>query len=167
MRTVALSMTLAACLATVTGLVAEAQQRPVSHPERAAAAATAAIPDRVRAARAPEAVLRGLDKIAGTTTEMILSAGESARLGRLEIRLGECRYPVDDPESDAFAQLVITDLSAGKMVFSGWMIASSPALSALDDARYDVWVVHCQSASASGNGPDSTAGTDSASDSSE
>jgi hypothetical protein len=25
------------------------------------------------------------------------------------------------------------------------MIASSPALSALDDTRYDVWVISCQS----------------------
>ena len=27
--------------------------------------------------------------------------------------------------------------------FSGWMFASSPALSALDHPRYDVWVVSC------------------------
>jgi hypothetical protein len=28
-------------------------------------------------------------------------------------------------------------------VFSGWMIADSPALSALDHARYDVWILRC------------------------
>jgi hypothetical protein len=28
-------------------------------------------------------------------------------------------------------------------VFSGWMVASSPALSALDHPRYDVWVLNC------------------------
>ncbi len=49
-----------------------------------------------------------------------------------------------DPSSDAFAQLTITDLRQNATVFSGWMIASSPALSALDDARYDVWVMSCQ-----------------------
>ena len=28
-------------------------------------------------------------------------------------------------------------------LFSGWMLASSPALSALDHPRYDVWVLSC------------------------
>ncbi len=27
--------------------------------------------------------------------------------------------------------------------FSGWMIASSPALNALDNPRYDVWLLRC------------------------
>lgn len=97
-----------------------------------------------RVARAGGALLRGLDKVSGRTTDLRLQVGDAVRLGRLEIRLGECRYPADDPSSDAFAQLTITDLSENVTRFSGWMIASSPALSALDDARYDVWVISCQ-----------------------
>ena len=34
-------------------------------------------------------------------------------------------------------------------VFSGWMFASSPALSAMEHAIYDVWVVDCINASSS------------------
>ncbi|RMC35378.1 DUF2155 domain-containing protein [Paracoccus alkanivorans] len=97
-----------------------------------------------RVVRAGGALLRGLDKVSGRTTDLRLQVGDAVRLGRLEIRLGECRYPADDPSSDAFAQLTITDLSENVTRFSGWMIASSPALSALDDARYDVWVISCQ-----------------------
>lgn len=74
-----------------------------------------------------------------------MRVGEAVRYGRLEVRLGECRYPAGDPSSDAFAQLTIVDLLQNVTLFSGWMIASSPALSALDDARYDVWVISCQS----------------------
>lgn len=96
-------------------------------------------------ARAGAALLRGLDKVSGQTTDMMLRVGEAQRYGRLEVRLGECRYPRDDPSSDAYAQLIIDDLSQNVTLFSGWMIASSPALSALDDARYDVWVISCQS----------------------
>lgn len=96
-------------------------------------------------ARGNGALLRGLDKVSGRTTDMELGVGEALRYGRLEVRLGECRYPADDPSSDAFAQLTITDRSRNVTLFSGWMIASSPALSALDDARYDVWVISCQS----------------------
>ena len=96
-------------------------------------------------ARANGALLRGLDKISGRTLDMPILVGEAVRYGRLEVRLGECRYPEGDPSSDAFAQLTITDTTQNVTLFSGWMIASSPALSALDDARYDVWVISCQS----------------------
>lgn len=95
--------------------------------------------------RGNAALLRGLDKVSGRTTDIELAVGESRRYGRLEVRLGECRYPGGDPSSDAFAQLTITDRTRNVTLFSGWMIASSPALSALDDARYDVWVISCRS----------------------
>lgn len=94
-------------------------------------------------ARGKGALLRGLDKMSGQSTDLPVNVGDAVEFGRLEVRLGECRYPAADPESDAFAQLTITDRSARKAMFTGWMIASSPALSALDDARYDVWVVAC------------------------
>lgn len=114
---------------------------------RAALLATAlAIPASAQeVARAEGALLRGLDKISGRTTDLPVPVGQAVRYGRLEVRLGECRYPADDPSSDAFAQLTITDTTQNVTLFSGWMVASSPALSALDDARYDVWVISCQS----------------------
>ncbi|MEZ5716636.1 MAG: DUF2155 domain-containing protein [Paracoccaceae bacterium] len=28
-------------------------------------------------------------------------------------------------------------------IFTGWMVASSPALNAMDHRRYDVWVLRC------------------------
>ena len=96
-------------------------------------------------ARGTGAMLRGLDKVAGRTQDIPLEVGAAVSFGRLEVRLGECRYPVADPSSDAFAQVTITDTTDGLTVFSGWMIASSPALSALDDARYDLWVTSCKS----------------------
>ena len=96
-------------------------------------------------ARATGALLRGLDKVSGQTTDLMLGVGDAARYGRLEVRLGECRFPAGAPSSDAFAQMTITDTLLNRTLFSGWMIASSPALSALDDPRYDVWVISCQS----------------------
>ena len=96
-------------------------------------------------ARAEGALLRGLDKISGRTTDLPVLVGQAVQYGRLQVRLGECRFPADDPSSDAYAQLTITDTAQNVTLFSGWMIASSPALSALDDTRYDVWVISCQS----------------------
>ncbi|MCI2399018.1 DUF2155 domain-containing protein [Aliiroseovarius subalbicans] len=87
--------------------------------------------------------LRGLDKHAGTTHDMTLAIGETAALGWLQVTLGDCRYPNDNPSGDAYAWLVIREGNAETPLFEGWMIASSPALSALDHSRYDVWVLRC------------------------
>lgn len=88
-------------------------------------------------------VLRWLDKLTGQTEDVELSRGQAATWGRLTIQLDDCRYPADNPASDAIAHLTIRDTEVADPVFSGWMIASSPALSALDHPRYDVWVLSC------------------------
>ena len=94
-------------------------------------------------ATAPGAVLRMLDKLSGQTDDITLANGEAMERGPLTIRLDECRYPANDPSSDAFAHLTVADVRAQALAFDGWMIASSPALSAMDHPRYDVWVLSC------------------------
>ena len=91
------------------------------------------------------AVLRGLDKMAGEAHDIEMQVGESENFGQLTITLRECRYPTDEPDAEAFASLSIRDARQPDPIFEGWMIASSPALSALDHARYDVWVLRCRS----------------------
>ena len=91
------------------------------------------------------AVLRGLDKISGAVTDLTVGVGEHAAFGRLDILVEACRVPEDDPAGDAFAFLTIRAQGLDRPAFEGWMIASSPALSALDHPRYDVWVMRCTS----------------------
>lgn len=88
-------------------------------------------------------VLRMLDRLTGTVTDYDLAPGQKQVVGRLTLRLDECRYPADSPLADAFAHVTILDSGLIDPVFHGWMVASSPALSALDHPRYDVWVLHC------------------------
>ncbi len=95
--------------------------------------------------RGSGAVLRGLDKVSGETTDLELGNGAAAEFGNLRIDMRECRYPEGDPSGDAFAFLDIWEHGGDAPLFSGWMIASSPALNALDHARYDVWVMRCTS----------------------
>lgn len=92
------------------------------------------------------AVLRGLDRLSGAIVDIVLAPGETGRVGRLQVTLQECRYPADNPASDAFAYLRIVDPGAELELFAGWMLASSPALNPLDDPRYDLWVMRCNSA---------------------
>ena len=94
-------------------------------------------------AMAPGGVVRVLDRLSGALIDVDLSRGEARTNGRLTVQLDECRYPVDNPASDAEAHLTIHDSAKPDPVFAGWMVASSPALSALDHPRYDVWVLHC------------------------
>lgn len=89
--------------------------------------------------------LSGLDTLNGTATELHASPGETLRYGHLEIIVDTCRVPQADPTGDAYAFLRIRDIREEEPRFSGWMFASSPALSALDHPRYDVWVESCSS----------------------
>lgn len=89
------------------------------------------------------AQLRGLDRINGVYTDINLRPGETVEYERLSIELIECRYPEGQTATEAFANLRIRDLREDLATFAGWMFASSPALSALDHPRYDVWVLRC------------------------
>ncbi|MFA5122830.1 DUF2155 domain-containing protein [Zavarzinia sp.] len=92
-------------------------------------------------------VLRGLDKITARTTVIEVPLDGMATFGTLTIRVRQCveAPPDEKPESAAF--LEITDTPPGQspvVAFSGWMYASSPALSALEHPVYDVWVIDCK-----------------------
>lgn len=96
----------------------------------------------------PGAMLRGLDKVNGQTVDVELASGETAQVFGLDVALGDCRYPADNPTGDAFAFLTIWEQGAQQALFDGWMIAAAPALNALDHNRYDVWVIRCITPSA-------------------
>jgi len=95
------------------------------------------------------AILRGLDRITGAVNNFSMAIGETLEFERLEVTLEACRYPVGDINADAYALLKIRDIRNEEPSFYGWMFASSPALSALDHPRYDVWVLTCETASES------------------
>jgi hypothetical protein len=87
--------------------------------------------------------VRVLDRMTGVVSDYDLAQGQEQPVGKLKVRLDECRYPSDLPMGEAYAHLTILDEGQLDPIFKGWMVASSPALSALDHPRYDVWVLHC------------------------
>ena len=112
---------------------------------QAAAAQSAQVGDPRATVEARVLHLRGLDNLNGTVEDIDMTVGETTRFGHLEITAEDCRVPRAEPQADAFAFLSIRDIREETPRFSGWMFASSPALSALDHPRYDVWVVSCSS----------------------
>jgi hypothetical protein len=70
-------------------------------------------------------------------------AGELAIHGDLDVR-------AEEAAREAAAFLQISEVKQGEpteLLFSGWMFASSPALSALEHPIYDVVVVDCVASS--------------------
>ncbi|MFD1623767.1 DUF2155 domain-containing protein [Azospirillum griseum] len=94
----------------------------------------------------PGAKLQWLDKVTARTSTFTIAVGETKAMGSLRITLRACREnpPIEPPEAAAF--LEITEIKPGEQAeaaFSGWMFASSPGLSAMENAIYDVWVLSC------------------------
>ncbi len=93
---------------------------------------------------APGATLRALDKLTGEVSDLQVATGQSDVFGRLLVSLEDCRYPVDNPSGNAYAYVTIREEDQETPVFSGWMVAASPALNAMDHQRYDLWPLTCQ-----------------------
>lgn len=89
------------------------------------------------------AILRALDTMTGQLRDLEISNGETKVFERLKITVDDCRYPTENPYSDAFAYVKIEDIREADVRFEGWMTAASPALSAMDHPRYDVWALRC------------------------
>ena len=104
------------------------------------------------ALNAPGAIMRGLDAITGKVGEFEISVGETHEFGRLSILLSQCRYLPDNPATNSYAYVRIQDKNSTEVVFDAWMIASAPALSAMDHARYDVWLIRCRTDEVSSDG---------------
>ncbi|WP_368066426.1 DUF2155 domain-containing protein [Hyphomonas sp.] len=118
-------------------------------------------------AKQDRATLRALDKITGRSTDIVVKVGEPVVFGSLSIDLKRCFQtpPEEVPESAAFLRISSTRpvaeeqlessaagdreaaatlaLAENPVVFSGWMYASSPGLSALEHPVYDIWVIRC------------------------
>jgi hypothetical protein len=107
----------------------------------------------------PRVLLQGLDKVTARVAPIEAEVGAVTRFGTLAIRPQACfaTPPTEPPDSAAF--LEVRELEAGggeRVVFSGWMLASSPGLSALEHPVYDVWVLACAAATAPRETPSTT-----------
>jgi hypothetical protein len=110
------------------------------------------------------AVLQGLDKTTARIATIDAPVGKQVRYGNLLITARACvkHPPTEAPESSAFLEIDELPPDAGphdkaERIFSGWMFASSPALSALENPVYDVSVLDCKgSAAADTSSPEAT-----------
>jgi hypothetical protein len=120
--------------------------------------AALAAPRPAHAVAMNEVVLQALDKITARVSRITVPVGGTVTFGSLQITAKACdkHPPEETPESSAFLQIV--EVKPGEAPvgrFSGWMFASSPALSAMEHPVYDIWVLDCINADSApgGNSP--------------
>lgn len=104
------------------------------------------------AAPAEIVVLQALDKITARISTLEAPVGETVTFGSLQITARHCDKtpPEEPPERAAFLEIVeVQPDEPPERHFTGWMFASSPALSALEHPVYDLWVIDCKNASSS------------------
>ncbi len=92
------------------------------------------------------AILQGLDKVTARIERIEALNDKPIHFGSLRILVRACvkKPPEELPESATFLEITDVRADEGEIpVFSGWMFASSPSLSAMEHAIYDVWVVDC------------------------
>lgn len=97
---------------------------------------------------AEQAKMQTLDKITARIASVEVRVGQPVRLGTLEIWLDDCRYrpPEEPPEHAAFLRIYdkgYAGQAQAEQIFSGWMFASRPAISAMEHAVYDVTLIAC------------------------
>jgi|TARA_A200000113_G_C8814347_1_gene338303 hypothetical protein len=103
------------------------------------------------------AELQLLDKITARISTKSVPVGGGTEFGTLELRVHYCAYrpPEEPPENVAFIMIFDNGYAekkpkaaqkaqkAQKALFSGWMFASSPAISGLEHPVYDVTLLSC------------------------
>jgi hypothetical protein len=126
------------------------QGRPVIVPLLAASLLTAAAQGSPAAAERIEnevAVFAALDKVTARISRLEVQLGQTVQFGSLKVTPRVCysRPPTEPPKTTTFVEVdeVLLD-GQEKRLFTGWMLAESPGLNAVEHPVFDVWLNGCQ-----------------------
>ena len=95
----------------------------------------------------PIAIFAGLDKITGTITTFEININQTKRFGSLNVtpRICNTRPITEEPKTTSFIEVDENSFD-GKLsrIFTGWMLAQSPGLNAVEHPVYDIWLTGCR-----------------------
>ncbi|MBX3596438.1 MAG: DUF2155 domain-containing protein [Rhizobiaceae bacterium] len=89
----------------------------------------------------------GLDKITGRITSFDVYINETVQFGALQVTPKVCysRPDAEEPKTDSFVEVDEITLDRKiRRIFTGWMFAESPGISAVEHPVYDVWLKSCK-----------------------
>lgn len=94
------------------------------------------------------ATLQALNKVTARVSELSTSPNLPTQFGTISIHVKSCWTSPRDEKPEHAALIEIREEKAGftraETIFSGWMFASSPALSALEHPVYDIALIRCE-----------------------
>jgi hypothetical protein len=124
---------------------ARAPPEPVAPPEDAPKA------DPQKRPRFSAAVLQAVDKVTAETLRFEAKVNEPVRFKGVVLTVHACEGTApDEGFTDAIAHVDIQSQpealtrAPARVVFRGWMFASSPALHPVEHPLYDVWLIACR-----------------------
>ena len=92
--------------------------------------------------------LRGIHKLTGRTEELVSNIGDEVRFGELKVVIHKCSSVMDQGERGYAALLeVLSDNNASGSeiaVFRGWLFSTTPSLSSIGHAQYDLILISCE-----------------------
>jgi hypothetical protein len=92
------------------------------------------------------AVFAALDKVTARISKLEVPLNETVRFGSLKVTPRVCysRPPTEPPKTTSFVEVNEVQLNGEeKRLFTGWMLAESPGLNAVEHPVFDVWLTQC------------------------
>jgi len=93
------------------------------------------------------AVFTALDKVTARISELEVPLNETVEFGQLKVTPRVCysRPPTERPKTTSFVEIdeVKLDGTADRL-FTGWMLAESPGLNAVEHPVFDIWLAGCR-----------------------
>ena len=91
--------------------------------------------------------LHVLDKVTSRVEIIEIPVGEIFEFGSLQIEIFLCKKRPPEEVPEDFVLLRVYDKISpenSEIIFQGWMISSSPAVTPFEHPIYDVWVKDCK-----------------------
>jgi hypothetical protein len=95
----------------------------------------------------PIAVFAALDKVTGRISHLEIPINKTVAFGALKVtpRVCDTRPPTEAPNTSSFVEVDEVKLTGEvQRIFTGWMLAESPGLHAVEHPVFDVWLTNCK-----------------------
>jgi len=92
------------------------------------------------------ALMQAMDKVTGRVNKITVPVNSKVAFGDFSLVLRACKKRPAEETPENFAFIDVTDKSFGTdeyNIFRGWVLSSTPGISAIEHPIYDVWLLEC------------------------
>lgn len=92
------------------------------------------------------ALMQAMDKVTGRVNKITVPVNSKVSYGDFSLVLRACKKRPAEETPENFAFIDVTDKSFGKdeyNIFRGWVLSSTPGISAIEHPIYDIWLLEC------------------------